>query len=541
MSGMGKRFIEANYKDPKPLIQVENKPIIEHIVGLFKEEDDSRDLFSESFVFIINNIHEQNTDIVNILKNIVPESKIYTVDVANNAGPVQAVIQIADLEIKDDDEDIIISYCDYSMKWDYNAFKNHIKEKKPDGCILYYTGFHPHMLHNDNYAFIKWSEDKGDEGNGGDNKGISIFEEIQEKKAYTNNKMSEYTSNGTYYFKNGKILKKYFQKLIDENNRINNEFYVSMVYNLMKQDGLTISLFRIEKMLQWGVPRDLEEYNIWSNYFLNRDVTFTKSYVNYETTLIIPMAGAGSRFSLANYTLPKPILPVEGVPMFVKAIQDLPACSKMILVCQSSHLVEYDIENSVSTHFAKRNCKIKTIDYITNGQATTCALALKDDECGIDLEKPLMISACDNGIYYDMKKYEEMVNNPEIDVIVFSFSNSMTSKLYPHMYAWMDIEENGYNRIKRVSIKKPFDDVENKYAIVGTMLFKKGRYFMNGLNYIYDNELKTNNEYYVDNMIEPLVQMGYKCSILDVHNYLCWGTPNDYQTYLYWNEYFCNK
>lgn len=104
------------------------------------------------------------------------------------------------------------------------------------------------------------------------------------------------------------------------------------------------------------------------------------------------------------------------------------------------------------------------------------------------------------------------------------------------MYAWLDVDENDY--IKRVSIKKPFTDIENKYAIIGSMTFKKGKYFKEGLNKIVETNYRTNGEYYVDNMIEPLVNMGYKIKIFDVKNYLCWGTPNDYKTYNYWKEYF---
>jgi hypothetical protein len=147
-----------------------------------------------------------------------------------------------------------------------------------------------------------------------------------------------------------------------------------------------------------------------------------------------------------------------------------------------------------------------------------------------------MISACDNGVYYDIEKYNELLNDEDTDIIIWSFSNNATSKLYPHMYAWLDIDDR--NIIKRVSIKKPFEDCENKYAIIGTMLFKKGKYFKEGLEYIFENNIRTNGEFYVDNIIEPLITMGYKCKIFNVTNYLCWGTPNDYKTYNYWYEYF---
>ena len=92
----------------------------------------------------------------------------------------------------------------------------------------------------------------------------------------------------------------------------------------------------------------------------------------------------------------------------------------------------------------------------------------------------MLVSACDNGVYYDMEKYKKLVEEPDVDIIIWSFSNNPTSKLFPHMYAWLDVDENNY--IKRVSIKKPFDDVENKHAIIGTMYFKKAKYFKEGLN-----------------------------------------------------------
>ena len=53
MSGIGRRFIEAGYEDPKPLIEVDGKPIIEHVVNLFPGVED--------IVFICNEKHIKET------------------------------------------------------------------------------------------------------------------------------------------------------------------------------------------------------------------------------------------------------------------------------------------------------------------------------------------------------------------------------------------------------------------------------------------------------------------------------------------------
>ena len=70
-----------------------------------------------------------------------------------------------------------------------------------------------------------------------------------------------------------------------------------MVYNLLINDGLNVNIFEIKKMLQWGTPYDLEIYNNWSNYFKKMNQNQNEYEDKYNTTLILPMAGAGSRFS----------------------------------------------------------------------------------------------------------------------------------------------------------------------------------------------------------------------------------------------------
>jgi len=127
MSGIGKRFVGAGYKEPKPLIIVENKTIIEHIINLFDKE-------SDEYIFICNDLHLRETNMREVLLSILPNCKIYEVSVENRKGPVDAIMQIAEKEINDEDE-IIISYCDYGTLWNYKEFKKDIKKNNLDGWI----------------------------------------------------------------------------------------------------------------------------------------------------------------------------------------------------------------------------------------------------------------------------------------------------------------------------------------------------------------------------------------------------------------------
>ena len=225
MSGIGKRFIDAGYKDPKPLIAVDNKRIIEHVVNMFPGITD--------ITFICNEKHLQETNMREILLFIAPGCNIHSVSNNNRKGPVDAVYQIK--EYIRDNAEVIVSYCDYGTQWNFNNFLQLTGTGDYDGMIPCYIGFHPHMLGGDNYAFCKQKNKK--------------LIQIKEKEPFTNNKMNEYASNGTYYFKSGKILKKYFKELMDLNISLKGEFYVSLVYNLLVRDGLNVGIFEIDKML----------------------------------------------------------------------------------------------------------------------------------------------------------------------------------------------------------------------------------------------------------------------------------------------------
>ena len=514
MSGLGQRFIEAGYKDPKPLIEVDGKPIIEHVVNLFPNEKNVK--------FICNDKHLKETSMRKILTKIFPYGEIYEVPVEGREGPVQAVSLI--YENIDDNKEVIISYCDYGTYWNYEEFLKDNRARNADGAIACYKGFHPHMLGTDNYAFLKETEE-----------GSRWMHAIQEKQPFTNNRMSEYASNGTYYFKSGSIMKKYFKILMDRKIKVKDEYYVSMVYNLLIEDGLHVNIFEIENMLQWGTPYDLEIYKSWSKYF-NNTLMYQKNYPDSNnTTLILPMAGAGSRFSVKGYKKPKPLLDVCNDHMIVQAVNCLPETTNKVFVCLEEHIKNYKIKEVLEDRF--KNSQIFSIDKVTNGQACTTEIGVKS--CNLNLENSLLVSACDNGVYYNKEKYQCLLYDKSVDVIVWSFTNNPTSKNNPNMYAWMEVDEN--NNILSVSCKK-FDsnkhNIKTSHVIIGTMFFRKTKYFIDGLNENYKNDIRSNNEFYVDDIINQNIKMGLKVKVFEVENYICWGTPDDYETYLYWQNFF---
>ena len=506
MSGVGKRFIDAGYKVPKPLIKVDGKTIIEHVCNLFPDEN--------KFTFICNSKLLADTNIKHVLKSIKPNSNI--IEISNHKkGPVYAV-SLAN-EVIEDHEEVIVNYCDFGTHWDYKNFLKHTRDRDADGAVVAYKGFHPHMLGNANYAFMR------------DKKQWML--EIKEKEPFTSNPMEEYASNGTYYFKRGSYVKKFFQKLIDKNINIKGEYYVSLVYNLLVSNGLKVSIYEIQHMLQWGTPQDLEEYSMWSKYFSNILEQKKKLPPRIKSITLIPLAGKGSRFSTLGYEKPKPLLEVSGKPMVIQAANSLPQSQKLIFVVLKEHLKNYPLEKVLKDEFI--NPKIISLENVTQGQAITSSLGLKNE----DVNSSLLIAATDNSIIYDQNKYQKLIEDENIDAIIFTFRNHASSKNNPRMYGWVKTDHK--NNAISISVKVPISKkIHNDHAIVGTFWFKKVNFFNQGLKNLIKKNIKINNEYYVDSLMGELINLGLNVKVFEVDNYLCWGTPNDYEIFIYWQSFF---
>lgn len=511
MSGVGQRFIDAGYQDPKPLIEIDGKPIIQHVVELFPGEN--------KFTFICNQTHLDTTPMREVLNRIAPQGNVICIP-NHKMGPVFAVASI--LDDIDDEEEVIVNYCDFGTWWDYPDFLKHTRDRNADGAIPSYKRFHPHMLGSTNYAFMR------DEN--------QWMLEIKEKEPFTDNRMEEYASNGTYYFKKGSYVKKYFPLLMEKDINLKGEFYVSLIYNLLVSDNLKISIYDIEHMLQWGTPGDVEEYNSWANYF-KQVIQPQKNWTpEKNSTTLIPLAGHGSRFVKEGYSDPKPLLDVSGKPMILQANNQLPASEHNAYVCLQDHIDRYQIDQAIK--HVQPAAKIKVINTVTEGQAITCELGLDDT----NNESPLLIAACDNGMLWDHSQYQKLIDNSDIDAIVWTFKGHPSSRENPQMYGWVNTQLNKQNNIIQatgVSVKKAISDTpENDHAIVGTFYFRKAELFQQALKKLKKDNIRVNGEFYVDSLMGVLIDMGHKVAAFEVDAYIGWGTPNDYETFKYWQSFF---
>ncbi len=507
MSGRGDRFLKAGYRTPKPLIEVEGKPMIEHVVGLFPGE--------AHFLFITNKRHMESTGMESVLRRIAPGCRIVAVEPAK-LGPVYAVLQAEEFIM--DGEPAIVNYCDFSAKWDYAHFKNFVRQTRCDGCIPSYRGFHPHSLGSTHYAYMRT-----------DAEGKML--EIREKEAFTDNRLQEYASAGTYYFSKGRYIREYFNRLMKNKIGKNGEYYVSLVYNLMNDDGLSTYVYEIEKFLQWGTPEDLEEYMWWSEAFRLKSTPQERDLGTISSNLqvLMPMAGSGSRFANEGYDKPKPLIEVSGKPMFIQAAMDLPASAKLVIAVQKDFAAQ---AKKAVMGAQLKNVEIAAIDRLTDGQASTVLLCEKY----FDAAKPLLIAPCDTGYVWDWAAFKRIASDQKTDCCVWSFEKYAPAARNPNAYGW--VRTDGTGNVTGISCKKQISEKPiNDLGVTGTFYFNRAMDLFEAIRSMIAKDRRINREFYVDEAINEVVGAGKRTAAFKT-KYLCWGSPNELKAYQYWQDYF---
>jgi dTDP-glucose pyrophosphorylase len=193
------------------------------------------------------------------------KSKICSIP-KNTLGPVYSISHAFD-HIPDDEE-VVISYCDLTQIWDFDTFLEHCRNSNSDGCLVTHVGFHPHKLYNQSFAFLTVD---------GDN-----VKFVHEKKPIKDVSPSEPASNGIYYFKSGKLMKQYFNKLMTEKVSVNGEYYVTLPYNLMIRDGLKVTHYNTDSYICLGTPADVICFESWINIIKHNNLLSSDASVVFK-------------------------------------------------------------------------------------------------------------------------------------------------------------------------------------------------------------------------------------------------------------------
>ena len=231
--------------------------------------------------------------------------------------------------------------------------------------------------------------------------------------------------------------------------------------------------------------------------------------------IVIPMAGAGSRFADAGYKDPKPLIPVHGVPMIKVVIDNLKPLieHRFIFICQKEHQKTYNLRKKLSEWAP--GCEIIEIDGLTDGAACTVLKARHV----IDNSSQLMIANSDQYVDVSINTYLDKMISENLDGLI------MTMQANDPKWSFVDLDDN--NLVTNVVEK----EVISNEATVGIYNFKKGSEFVASADNMIKNDLRVNNEFYVAPVYNDLIERKANIGVFNVgseaNGMYGLGTPSD--------------
>jgi bifunctional N-acetylglucosamine-1-phosphate-uridyltransferase/glucosamine-1-phosphate-acetyltransferase GlmU-like protein len=386
----------------------------------------------------------------------------------------------------------------------WNSDELETQLKKSDGVIVTYSGFHPHMLRSNKFAYVKKSED-------------GRVLDIQEKNSFTSEPMNEEASSGTYGFKTGKILIDAIEQQMSQDYSLNGEFYTSLTYKPLLDTGKDIQTIQMRKFFQWGTPEDLYDWEYWHGAVTRLQLDQLETKKVFGSALILA-AGRGSR--LADLGLPAKPKVIIGEKELWEYSGACALNSESALVVTRDQIIE-----------ATNSLGINTLNLteLTDGQAVTALIGIEKLPLK---EKPLTIFSCDNVVFPGtFAKASEMT--AEYDLIVWTAPNYPASMQSPTSFSWIHQELARDQLI----IKKACPESFTEYSmIIGNFTFKTTALAEQLIQELIARNIRINGEFYLDSIIDLAADSGQKIGIIATESFFAVGTEEEYLSYKYWEE-----
>ena len=237
--------------------------------------------------------------------------------------------------------------------------------------------------------------------------------------------------------------------------------------------------------------------------------------------VLIPMAGAGSRFEDAGYTFPKPLIEVGTKPMIQVAVDNLNIDAHHIFIVRKEHYENYNLETVLN--LIKPNCTIIQIDILTKGAACTTLLASKY----IDNDAPLVIANSDQFVEWNSNEVLYAFSTEGVDGGILTFQSTHPKWSYARL--------NNKGWVSKVAEKQPI----STNATVGIYYYAKGSDYVRCANNMIKKNIRTNNEFYVCPVYNELIANGGKVRIKNIERMWGLGTPEDLNNFMtnYYGKY----
>ena len=206
-------------------------------------------------------------------------------------------------------------------------------------------------------------------------------------------------------------------------------------------------------------------------------------------TIVLPIAGRGSRFADAGYTDPKPLIPIFGTPMIALVVANVRPSRphQFVFVAQQEHLDGTTLRNVLER--SAPGCAIVSVDHVTDGAACT-VLAAKEF---IDNEQPLMLANSDQYVDTDINAFLAMSDQSDVDGVIMTFPAD-----HPK---WSYVRRDKTQNVVEVLEKQ----VVSNEATVGIYNFRSGHKFVAAAETMISQNKRVNGEFYVAPVYNELI------------------------------------
>ena len=234
--------------------------------------------------------------------------------------------------------------------------------------------------------------------------------------------------------------------------------------------------------------------------------------------IIMPMAGEGSRFIKDGYTTPKPLIEVNGVPLFKRAIDSIEidgVTMKYSFIVRQEHIDKYNIDTQIKEYISEAN--VFVVQQTTRGAVETCLIASP----AIDDTDAIIVMDCD--LEFRSKQFTDIITTAlekdNIGGALVSFNSNLPK------YSYAEVDDNGY------VIRTAEKEVISNHALCGAYFFSTGKLF----KYVANNLLLEANfdkpEYYVSLLYNYVLKMGKQVQLASLDGYYSYGTPEELKQY----------
>ena len=312
--------------------------------------------------------------------------------------------------------------------------------------------------------------------------------------------------------KNSKPHPEIYWKVISEMGVIAEETLIveDSPYGLLAAARTHAPILRVKSPKEVNIENLYGKLNELNNKFKMKKAKWTDETLN----VLIPMAGAGSRFEKAGYTFPKPLIDIEGDPMIKVVTENLNIKANYIFIVQKSHREKYNLDTLLG--MVSPGCKIVEVEGITEGAASTTLLAKEF----IDNDNPLVMANSDQFIEWDSNEFMYKMSETDCDGGIVTFKST-----HPK-WSFAKVNENGL--VTEVAEKNPISDI----ATVGVYYWKKGSDYVKYADQMIEKNLRVNNEFYVCPVFNEAIQDDKEIRTFEITKMWGLGTPEDLNTYL---------